>query len=80
MGDSQEGKLDTNDGDPLMYTQKADTLEPFFSHIIPVKTWKAYLGEHFNVMVQAPQTQGGILPPGLTIQNTYTDLRIGSKK
>ena len=38
---------------PLMYTQKAETLEPFSSHVIPVKTTKAYLGEHHNVMVQA---------------------------
>ena len=31
-------------------------------------------------MVQALQTQDGTLPPGLTVQNTYTKLRIGSKK
>ena len=63
-----------------MYTQKAETLEPFSSHIIPVKTGKAYLGEHINVMVQALWTQDGTLPPGLTVQNTYTELRKGSKK
>ena len=80
VGGNQEGKFDANDNDPLMYTQKAETLEPFSSHIIPVKTGKAYLGEHINVMVQAPQTQDGTLPPSLTIQNTYTELRKGSKK
>ena len=80
VGDSQEGKFDTNDSDPLMYTQKAENLEPFSSHIIPVKTGKAYLGGHINVMVQAIQTQDATLPPGLTIQNTYTELRKGSKK
>ena len=58
VGDSQEGKFDTNDDDPLMYTRKAETLEPFSSHIIPVKTGKAYLGEHINVMVQAPTDSG----------------------
>ena len=31
-------------------------------------------------MVQALRTQGGSLPQGLTIQNTYTKLRKGSKK
>ena len=31
-------------------------------------------------MVQALLTQDGTLPPGLTIQNTYTKLRKGSKK
>ena len=80
VGDDQEEKFDTNDGNPLMYTQKSETLEPFSSHIIPVKIWKAYLGECINIMVQALWTQDGTLPPGLTIQNTYTKLRKGSKK
>ena len=31
-------------------------------------------------MVQALWTQDGSLPPGLTVQNTYTELRKGSKK
>ena len=53
VGDDQEEKIDSNDDDPMMYTQKAETLEPFSSHIIPVKTGKAYLGERVNVMVQA---------------------------
>ena len=80
VGDNKEGKFDSNDNNPLMYTQKAETLEPFSSHVIPVKTGKAYLGEHINVMVQALWTQDGTLPPSLTIQNTYTELRKGSKK
>ena len=80
VGDSQEEKFDPNDNDPLMYTQKAETLEPFSSHIIPVKTAKAYLGEHMNVMVQALWTWDGTLPLGLTVQNTFTELRKGSKK
>ena len=79
MGDDQEEKFDSNNEDPLMYTHKAETLEPFSSHIIPVKTGEAYLGECINVMVQALWTQDGTLPPGLTIQNTYTELRKGSK-
>ena len=63
-----------------MYTQKAETLEPFSSHVIPIKTVKAYLGECINIMVQALCTQVGTLLPGLTVQNTYTELRKGSKK
>ena len=80
VGDNQEEKFDANDDDLLMYTQKAETLEAFSSHVIPVKIGKAYLGEHINVMVQALQTQDGTVPPGLTIQNTYTKLRRGSEK
>ena len=41
---------------------------------------EAYLGEHLNVMVQALHAQDGTLPPGITMQNTYTELRKGSKK
>ena len=63
-----------------MYIQKAETLEPFPSHVIPVKTTKTYLGERLNVMVQALDAQDGTLLPGLTVQNTYTELRKGSKK
>ena len=80
VGGDQEEKFDSNDNDSLMYTQKAETLEPFSSHIIPVKTGKAYLGEHINVMIQALQAKDGTLPPGLTVQNTYTELRKVNKK
>ena len=41
---------------------------------------KAYLGECINVIAQALHTQDGTLPPGLTVQNTYTELRRGGKK
>ena len=80
VGDDWEEKFDSHDDDSLMYTQKAETLEPFSSHIIPVKTGKAYLGERINVMIQALQAKDGTLPPGLTVQNTYTELRKGNKK
>ena len=80
VGNDQEEGYDTDKDSPLMYTQKAETLEPFSSHVIPVKTTKAYLGERLNVMVQALYAQDGTLPPGLTVQNTYTELRKGSKK
>ena len=80
VGDGQEEKVDTNDYDQLMYAQNAKTIQPFSSDIVPVKTGRAYRGEHFNVMVQALQTQDGSLLQGLTVQNTYNELRKGSKK
>ena len=80
VGNEQEEEYDTNKDSPLMYTQKAETLEPFSSHVILIKTTKAYLGEPLNVMVQALYAQDGTLPPGLTVQNMYTELRKGSKK
>ena len=48
--------------------------------MIPVKTTRVYLGEHLNAMVQSLYVQDGTLPPGLTVQNMYTELRKGSKK
>ena len=77
--DCEEG-YNTNQDGFVMLTQKVETLEPFSSHVIPVKTTEAHLGECLNVMVQALYIQDGTLPPGLTMQNTYTELRKGSKK
>ena len=80
VGDDREEGCETDQDSPLMYTQKVETLEPFSSHVIPMRMMEAYLGEHLNIMVQALHTQDGTLPPGITVQNTYTELRKGSKK
>ena len=77
--DLEEGYLTSQDGF-VMHTQKVETLEPFSSHLIPMKMMEAYLGECLKVMVQALYIQDGTLPPGLIRQNTYTELRKGSKK
>ena len=76
----QKKKFDMNHDDQLMYTQNVETIEPFSSHIVPVKTGRVYMGECISVMVQALQTQDGSLPQDLTVQNTYTELRKGSEK
>ena len=80
LGNDQEGRYDTTQDSPLMYMQKVETLEPFSSHVKPVKMMEAHLGECFNVMVQALHAQDGTLPLGITMQNMYTELRKGSKK
>ena len=80
VGDDHEEGYNANQEGFVMHTQKVETLESFSSHVIPVKTMEAYLGECLNIMVQALYVQDGILPPGLTVQNTYTELRKGSKK
>ena len=80
VGNDQEEEYNTDKDSLLMYTQKIETLDPFSSHVVPMKTTKAYLGEHLNVMVQALYVQDGTLLPGLTVQNTYSELRKGSKK
>ena len=39
----------------------------------------AHIGEGINVMTQALHAEDGSLPQGLTVQNAYTELCIGSK-
>ena len=80
VGDTHEKGDDTNQDSFMMYTKKVETLEPFSSHVIPMKTMEAYLGEWLNMMVQALYVQDSTLPPGLIMQNTYTELRKDSKK
>ena len=80
VGNGQEEGYHTDEDSPLMYTQKAETLEPFSFHVIPMRTTKAYLGECINVMVQALHAQDGTLLPGLIMQNTCTELRKGGRK
>ena len=80
VGNGKKEEVDTNSYDQLMCTQNAETIEPFSSHIIPAKAGMAYMGECINIMVQALQTQDGSLLQGLTVQNTYTELRKGSKE
>ena len=39
--------------DQVMFTQNVETIEPFSSHMVPVKVGRAHTGEHINIMVQA---------------------------
>ena len=77
--DRKEGYKTSQEGF-IMHTRKVEILEPFSSHVIPIEMTEAYLGECLNVMVQSLHVQDGTLSPGLTVQNTYTELRKGSKK
>ena len=80
VGDGIKEEPDPDGYDQVMFTQNVETIEPFSSHMVLVKAGGAYTGEHINIMVQALQTEEGSLPWALTVQNTYTKLRQGSKK
>ena len=69
--DGQKEEADVNSYDQLMYTQNAETIEPFSSRVIPVKAGRAYVGKSINVMVQALQTQDGSLPQAF-LYRTHT--------
>ena len=77
--DCKEG-YSTNQDDFVMQTQKVETLGPFSSHVIPIQMMEAYFGKCLNMMVQALYGQDATLLPHLAVQNTYTELRKGSKK
>ena len=53
VGDGLKEEPDTGGYDQLMCTQNAETIEPFLSHVVPVKAGRAYTGECSNIMVQA---------------------------
>ena len=53
VGDGKAEEVGENGYDQLMYTQNAETIEPFSSHIIPVKAGRPYMAEHINFMVEA---------------------------
>ena len=68
-----------NGYDEVVIMRNTETIDAFSSCVILIKVEKAYTGEHINIMTQVLQTKDGSLPPGLTIQNAYTELRKGSK-
>ena len=80
VGDGTMEGSDSDDYDQVMFTQNVETIEAFSSHVVPVKAEKAYTRGQINIMAQALQTGDGSLPQGLTVQNTCTELKQGSKK
>ena len=69
----------SNDYDQVVFTWNVETIEAFSSCVVPVRAEMAYTRGCINIMTQALQTGDGSLPQGLTVQNTYTELRQGSK-
>ena len=80
VSDDIAEKSSSDDCNQVMFTQNVETIEAFSSCMELVKVGRAYTGQCINIMVQALQMEDGSLPQGLTIQNTYTELRWGSKK
>ena len=80
IGDGIEEESSSDNYDQVMFTQNVETIEAFPSCMVPVKVAKAYTGGYIDIMTQALQTEDGSLLQGLTVQNTYTELRQGSKK
>ena len=80
IGDGPKEEPNPDGYKQVMFTQNLETIEPFSSHVVPVKVGRAYTGECINIIIQALQTEDGSLPQALTVQNRYTKLRQGSQK
>ena len=79
IGDKIVEEPSSDDYDKLVYTWSAETIEAFSSHVVQVRAERAHTRGHINVMIQALWAGDGSLRQGLTIQNTYMELRQGSK-
>ena len=53
VGDGQKEEVGTDSYDQLIYTQNAETIDPFSSCIVPVKAGRAFMGERIDIPVQA---------------------------
>ena len=73
------GKSRPSEYDEVVVTTNTETIDAFSSHVIPMKAEKVYTGEKISVMTQALRAEDGLLPQGLTVQNTYRELKTGSK-
>ena len=62
VGDGLKEEPDPDGYDKLMYTQNMETIEPFSSHVVPVKVGRACTRECIKIMVQALWTEDGSLP------------------
>ena len=80
ISDGTAKESDSDDYNQVMFTQNVETIEVFSFCIVLVKVEEAYTRDCINIMTQALQNEDGSLLQGLTIQNTYTELRQGSKK
>ena len=80
IGDGIEEESSSDDYNQVMFTQNVETIDTFSSCMVLVKVGKAYTRGCINIMTQALWNEDGSLLQGLTVQNTYTELRQGSKK
>ena len=77
--DQATEKSSQDEYDEVVATRNTETVDAFYSCVIPMKIEKAYTGLHINIMMQVLQAEDGSLLQGITIQNAYTELRKGSK-
>ena len=80
VGDGIAEESSSDDYDQVVFTQNVETIEAFSFHVQLVRVEKAYRKGWINVMTQVFWTGHSTLPQGLTVENTFSELRQGSKK
>ena len=65
----------SDDYDEVVFTQNVETIEVFSSHMVQVRVERAHTSGCINIMTQALHAEDGSLLQGLTVQNTYMELR-----
>ena len=79
VGDEFTEEPSSYDYDEVVFTQNVETIEAFSSCAVQVRAERAHTSGHINIMTQTLQAEDSSLPHGLTVQNTYMELRQGSK-
>ena len=69
----------SDDYDEVVFIWNVETIEAFSSCAVQVRAERAHISGYFNVMTQALRAGDSFLLQGLTVQNTDTELRQGSK-
>ena len=75
VGDKFTVEPSSDDYDKVVFIQNVETIEAFSPPAVQVRAVRAHTGGCMNVMTQALWAEDGSLPQGLTVQNTYTELR-----
>ena len=79
VGNEFMEEASSDDYDEVVFTQNVETVEAFSSHAVQVRAERAHTNGYINVITQALSAGDGSLPQGLTVQNTYMELRQCSK-
>ena len=79
VGDEFMVEPSLDDYGEVVFTWNVETIEAFSSHAVQVRVERAHTSGHIKVMTQALQVEDGYLLQGLTVQNTYMELRQDSK-
>ena len=79
VGDKFMVEPSSDDFDKVVFTHNVETIEAFSSHVVQLRVERAHTSGCINIMTQALWAEDGSLLQGLTVQNTYMELRQGSK-